>query len=220
MSQELHDRLGLHDSVKTRRLGIHLPDHLAFTAWKEVGEQLAIVTDSSAWWLGDWLVFGESHFADRYRAALTATTLDYQTLRNYAWVARRFPMSRRRDALSFQHHAEVAALPDKDQDLWMDRALQHDWSKSRLRREIRAARSAALGVPQPAESVLTVTLPPAQEQRWQEAAERAHCSLQDWVKIVLDAAAEGMINRDEVVSGPDTVVVELPTVTEDRAASA
>jgi hypothetical protein len=75
-------------------------------------------------------------------------------------------------------------------------------------------------VPRPAESVLTVTLPPAQEQRWQEAAERAHCSLQDWVKIVLDAAAEGMINRDEVVSGPETVVVELPTVTEDRAASA
>ena len=41
--------------------------------------------------------------------------LDYQTLRNYAWVARRFAMSRRRDTLSFGHHAEVPALPEPEQ---------------------------------------------------------------------------------------------------------
>lgn len=219
MSQDLHTRLGLQDSVRTRRLGLHLPDHLAFSSWKEVGEQLSIVTDSSAWWLGDWLVYGESHFADRYRTAVAATTLDYQTLRNYAWVARRFPMSRRRDTLSFQHHAEVAALAGEDQDLWLDRAMQHDWSKSRLRRELRAARSGTAAIPRRAASVLTVTLPPDQEQRWQEAAERAHRSLEDWVKIVLDAAAEEMINRDGLVSDPETVL-RLPTAAEDHAESA
>ncbi len=32
-----------------------------------------------------------------------------------AWVARRFPVSRRRDTVSFQHHAEVAALPEPEQ---------------------------------------------------------------------------------------------------------
>jgi hypothetical protein len=37
--------------------------------------------------------------------------LDYQTVRNDSMVARGFEMSRRRDNLSFQHHAEVCALP-------------------------------------------------------------------------------------------------------------
>jgi hypothetical protein len=41
---------------------------------------------------------------------------------NYAWVARRFAMSRRRDTLSFGHHAEVAALPEPEQDFWLREA--------------------------------------------------------------------------------------------------
>ena len=48
--------------------------------------------------------------------------LDYQTLRNYAWVARRFPAGRRRAGVSFAHHAEVARLPEPEQDYWLRRA--------------------------------------------------------------------------------------------------
>jgi hypothetical protein len=43
---------------------------------------------------------------------IVATGLDYQTLRNYAAVARRFELSRRRDNLSFHHHAELCALSE------------------------------------------------------------------------------------------------------------
>ena len=70
----------------------------------------------AAWCLGDWLVFGEQAYAGRYRQAIERTSLDYQTLGNYAWVAKRFSLSRRRDELSFGHHSEVAALPEPEQD--------------------------------------------------------------------------------------------------------
>jgi hypothetical protein len=52
-------------------------------------------------------------------------------------------MSRRRDKLSFQHHAEVAPLPEPDQDLWLNRAERLGWSLSELRRQLRNARSNA-----------------------------------------------------------------------------
>jgi hypothetical protein len=38
------------------------------------------------------------------------------------YVAARFKPSRRRDGSSWTHHAEVAALPDDEQDAWLDRA--------------------------------------------------------------------------------------------------
>ncbi|MEU8803872.1 hypothetical protein [Spirillospora sp. NPDC048819] len=61
-----------------------------------------------------------------------------KTLRNYAWIARRFPVSRRRDTLTLQHHAEVAALSDHEQERWLDRAEQEQWPVLRLRTSLRA----------------------------------------------------------------------------------
>src|SRR6266536_1438757 len=60
--------------------------------------------------MGAWLAHGQAAYRSRYRTAIEQTGLDYQTLRNYAWVAGRFELSRRRDTLSFGRHAEAAAL--------------------------------------------------------------------------------------------------------------
>jgi hypothetical protein len=68
------------------------------------------VSSTTRRWLGDWLIFGRYKYGTRYRQAIGATGLDYQTLRNYAVVARRFEPSRRRSTLRAQHHAEVSAL--------------------------------------------------------------------------------------------------------------
>jgi hypothetical protein len=112
---------------------------MSFDKWVGVGKQLSVIASSSAWCLGDWLVYGEAAFNGRYRDAVELTSLDYQTLRNYAWVARRFPMSRRRDVLSFAHHTEAAALPEPEQDFWLRKAEEHEWSVKRLRRELKAS---------------------------------------------------------------------------------
>lgn len=36
-------------------------------------------------------MYGQAAYTGRYRDAIEQASLDYQTLRNYAWVARRFP---------------------------------------------------------------------------------------------------------------------------------
>lgn len=121
------------------RLGIRFPRQLPYEKWLGIGRQLAAVSTSSAWCLGDWLVHGEDVYSGRYRDAIEQTSLDYQTLRNYAWVARRFPVSRRRDTLSFAHHAEVARLSEPEQEFWLRKAEEHSWSRNRLRREVRGS---------------------------------------------------------------------------------
>ncbi len=112
-----------------------LPQH----SWEEVGVHLRDISSSSAWWLADWLIFGEESYGSRYRAALDRTGLDYQTLRNYAWVARRFEHARRRETLSFAHHAEVAHLSVPEQDYWLRKAERENWSRNELRRQVRAS---------------------------------------------------------------------------------
>src|SRR3954471_4027242 len=101
---------------------LRLPGSMTYGDWATAGRQLAWLSHGVAWALGDWLLYGQSHFGTRYRDAITATGLDHQTLRNYAWVARSVSPSRRRDKLSFQHHAEVAALSEAEQELWLGRA--------------------------------------------------------------------------------------------------
>lgn len=121
------------------RKGLLLPRKISFDKWVGVGSYLSSVFSSSAWCLGDWLVYGEATFNGRYHDAIELTSLDYQTLRNHAWVARRFPMSRRRDTVSFTHHAEVAALAEPEQDFWLSKAEEYAWSAKRLRREVKAS---------------------------------------------------------------------------------
>src|SRR4051812_46082369 len=89
---------------------LRLRDGLAFNEWVALGRHLAALASRSTWSLGDWMVYGETAYGERYRCAERVTGFDSQTLRNYAWVARHVDVSRQRDKLSFQHHAEVAAL--------------------------------------------------------------------------------------------------------------
>jgi hypothetical protein len=183
------EKLRLDSSAFARRNSLALPATLPFQTWQRIGMQIRVLSDSSAWWLGDWLLYGQKRYPDRYKQAVGETSLDYQTLRNYAWVARSLPVSRRRDKLSFQHHAEVAALPDAEQDLWLDRAEIFGWSKSELRRRLRACRGAPPEVPVALSKLLKVSVALECEQRWRMAAEFANSTLEDWVTLTLDHAA-------------------------------
>jgi hypothetical protein len=175
--------------VMLTRVGLRLPDRLTFENWERAGRQLAGIVDSSAWCLGDWLVFGKQNYTDRYQRALRTAGLNYQTLRNYAWVARRFPLERRRAALSFQHHAEVASLPIEDQETWLGRAEEGAWSTKQLRVQMRDQRgdgqSSAVG------PSLIPRIPVAEQLlvRWREAADRSGVQFDNWVVRTLEEAA-------------------------------
>jgi len=190
----------------TSATGLQLPRQLSFERWLGIGGQLSEVCTSAAWCLGDWLVFGERAYAGRYRQAIEQTSLDYQTLRNYAWVVRRFGMSRRRDTLSFGHHAEVAALPEPEQDFWLRKAEEHRWPVKQLRRQVRASLAErAAGQEDPSGPSprrddcgvvsLQIRLSPSQLETCRAAADKANLSIEAWTVLALEHAARHGLAR-------------------------
>jgi hypothetical protein len=115
--------------------------NLALEEWVGQGRRLGAIARGAHWWIGDWLRFGNAKFGERYVRAAKITGYEPQTLMNMAYVASRFPVSRRREKLSWSHHAEVAALDADDQDQWLDRAESERLSKRCLRAELRHAQA-------------------------------------------------------------------------------
>ncbi|WP_225881912.1 LmbU family transcriptional regulator [Streptomyces aureocirculatus] len=184
--------------VLTTKVGLQMPAGLTFEDWERAGRQLSGIVNSSSWWLGDWLVYGKDHYTDRYQRGIRAAGLQYQTLRNYAWVSRRFDFSRRRAALSFQHHAELASLPIDEQELWLDRAEQMQWTTKQLRSAIRDAREDEVrdgsGTP---ETMRRLAVPGSRLQWWHKAAEQSGIDFEQWVLATLDNAAERALVEEE-----------------------
>lgn len=176
--------------VRSTRTAVNFDPLLPYDAWKGLGAKLGVYSNATAWWLGDWLVFGRMKYGRRYKDAVEATGLDYQTLRNYAVVSRRFEPARRRPALTFQHHAELCALTDEEQDRWLDLAGEGRWSRNELRRRVRAAAAAGLT---PASEDLRLSLERERVARWRAAADRSSVDLQAWVVRTLDAAAGAVL---------------------------
>ena len=184
--RKLNGRVQHRRAVATTPTGLAFDPLLPFEVWCELGPRIARHSTATAWWLGDWLVYGQGKYGRRYKDAIAATGLDYQTLRNYAMVARRFALSRRRDGLSFHHHAEICALTDAEQDRWLDSAVAQGWTRNELRRRLRAQRlPAAAG----ALRVLRVEVSGERERRWRQAARDSGRSLEEWITAVLDDAA-------------------------------
>jgi hypothetical protein len=181
--------IGLAAIVRSSATGMCFSSRMPYEIWSALGPRIAARANASRWWLGDWVVFGERRYGHRYHVAIQATGLDYQTLRNYAVVARRFDPSRRRDNLSFQHHAEVCSLPDHQQDRWLDLAGENRWSKQELRLRIR--RQVRIDSGEDATHVLRFTVDEEHADRWRQAAAECQCSLEAWVTRSLDAAALG-----------------------------
>jgi hypothetical protein len=186
--------------------GLRLREGMTFNEWVTLGRRLAQLSHASAWYLGDWLRYGERSYGRRYKTALATTCFDYQTLRNYAWVAGRFAPARRLTGVSFQHHAEVAALPEPEQDLWLRRAQRHNWSRNELRRQLKRAASAGLDEDRP-RLVVQIQVPADRGRRWQAAADAASQDLTEWLTQAADDAARRALLEPPRVAGELSAVV-------------
>lgn len=185
-----------------QRTHLRLPDDLSLPDWCDIGSRLMTVSDSSAWWIGDWLVYGRSKYPDRYQRAMAETSLDYQTLRNYAWVARVFEPRRRRPELTFQHHMEVAALPLDEQDHWLDFAARLRWSRNELRRQIRASTEDGYRATRVRGVSVHLDLSKDRYELWSKAAEDDNIALHEWIVGVLDHASRLRKRLPRQRSGP------------------
>lgn len=140
-------------------LELRLPDTLDLDGWAEIGRRLTRADQVMQWWLGDWAAFGLRKFEGVTEGMQTAECrtqkweqkprrgalkefaeangINYQTLRNLAWVSNKVALSRRRDRVEWSKHSEVAALPAREQAKWLSKAESEHLSQSALRQQIR-----------------------------------------------------------------------------------
>jgi hypothetical protein len=107
-------------------------EELTYDDWKEMGDWLTRLRDSIQWMIGDWANLGAANIENwvdpsqrdmltagdehneipegKYRWLADLVDYSYGTLRNFAYIAYVFPVSRRRDTLTYSHHVEVAVL--------------------------------------------------------------------------------------------------------------
>jgi hypothetical protein len=118
---------------------------MPFAQWVEQGRRLGVMGRGAGWWIGDWLHYGNTAYGERYVRGARITGYDVQTLMNMTYVAARFDISRRREKLSWSHHAEVAALDPAHQDRLLARAEEERLSVRDVREEMRRERRLAAG---------------------------------------------------------------------------
>jgi hypothetical protein len=118
---------------------------IGLAEWSAVGRRFGEIGRCSQWWLGDWIHYGNARFGERYTRAVKLTGYDAQSLMNMVYVASRFEISRRRENLSWSHHAALAALDIDSQEYWLSRAGSDKMSVADLRTELRGKRQALEG---------------------------------------------------------------------------
>jgi N6-adenosine-specific RNA methylase IME4 len=112
----------------------------AVERWEARGRRIWEAVNRSAWELGDWWNAGVP-YGDRVEVAERVGFV-HQSCRNAGAVSVAFGVSRRRDTLSWGHHAEVARFKSDEQDAWLDKAEANGWTREQLRVELRSLPSA------------------------------------------------------------------------------
>lgn len=119
--------------------GLFLPPDIAFEKYEQLGSVLGVLHQMNSFLIGDWLLYGEHTYGEKYAQAADRVGLSEQTLANYASIAKRIPPSRRRPLVSFSKHAEVAALPPAEQTKWLKETEDDNLTKAELRVRLRDA---------------------------------------------------------------------------------
>jgi hypothetical protein len=123
-----------------------LPGDLSFEQWVERGEELGRAEGQLQWAIGDWWAYGEHRYGRRKEIVDSADWRGpaYTTCMDCASVARKFETSRRREALTFSHHREVAHLLPTEADAsldWCEEPLRGGGKRPRSVRDLRMRKS-------------------------------------------------------------------------------
>ena len=122
-------------------LGLSLSSGMEFSEYYVLGQKLAAVERLTPWYIGDYLVFGEKEYGEaNYVQAESLFKLSINTLKRYKQVAQVFPAPRRREQLSLEHHKAVVSLPAFFQQRCLNKAIDKDWSATRLRKQASAVK--------------------------------------------------------------------------------
>lgn len=113
--------------------GYVLPDGLSYEEWAHEGTVLVTIAKASAWWVGDWLLYGEHQFGEKYAQAVEVTGLSVQTLKNAQWVSDRIPPRERDPEIPHSYYRAAAALDPKDRRVLLKRAKNEGMNEGEVR---------------------------------------------------------------------------------------
>jgi hypothetical protein len=121
------------------RTSLRITEATTEAEWKAIGVTLATMRGAVQFWIGDWLRFGENKNyvgSDKYDQAEELTGFKRGTLKVYASVAKNISPLMRINELPFQHHQLVASLAPKEQEGWLEKAVDEKMTVKALRAAI------------------------------------------------------------------------------------
>jgi len=116
--------------------GLEIDPLTDINSWLKIGELLRGVTKSIQFWIGDWVLFGESRFGEMYSQGLGDKEFTKQYISDVKYVSKHVSPENRVESLSFEHHRAIAPLPPEKQREWLSRAFKGGLSARALREEI------------------------------------------------------------------------------------
>lgn len=108
--------LPLGDAVALGPTGLSFNGYLSFEEWEGVGRMLRSIGEALQWAWGDWLNYGQRTYGETYAQCSDLAGVEVKTLQNWRYVAEAVQPARRKEDLTFTHHAAVASLPPAEQD--------------------------------------------------------------------------------------------------------
>ena len=117
--------------------GLFLPSDLPYESYESIGAMLGALHQAAGFLIGDYLLYGEHTYGEKYTQAALLIGLSPQTLTNYASIAKRVPPGRRNASVSFSIHGEVASLSPEEQERWLAIAASERLTKQEVRERIR-----------------------------------------------------------------------------------
>jgi len=138
MAKAIQQELDLGLPGEVTPVSYTLPADMEYDQWEQAGRLIARIGRASRWWIGDWLLEGEARFGEKASQLMDSLGLEYSSLSNIAWVAKRVPPEVRREDLSWSHHEVVAVLErPEDQVKWLARAAEQGWKRDELRAHLK-----------------------------------------------------------------------------------
>ena len=130
---------GKEPGYTTGATGIEFHGKLPWGEWCELGRNAGVLVNSGPWLIADWVNYGENAYGEKYTQAIDVTGLSPERLRVLAWVGNRYPRRRRREAVSFEVHRELASISDDArQDAVLATAESEGWTSRQAREWKRA----------------------------------------------------------------------------------
>lgn len=121
-----------------------LPQGMTFERWEEAGRVLSAVRNCSQWAIGDWLLYGQHNYGEKFAQAAEITGMNRDSLAVYQWVSGRIPPPARRADVSFAHHQVLAKLEPKEVSTWLQKTADKSLSVADLRVAVREKKAKQL----------------------------------------------------------------------------